>query len=72
MYAIGNGELEALPEIGETVQCPRCGEIHEVVYFDTVLPDGSTEPSSTLAFYKCGEKSYLAAVNGKSVVGRNP
>jgi hypothetical protein len=72
MYAIGNEELEQLPEIGESVLCPRCGQLHPVQYGERVLPGGNKEPSKTLAFYKCGEKSYLAAINGKSVVGRKP
>ena len=72
MYAIGNEELAELPEIGETILCPTCGQLHPVEYGEKVLPDGSKEPSLILAFYRCGKKSYLAAVNGKSVVGRKP
>lgn len=33
-------------------------------------PDGSR--SDVLLFYKCGNDSFLAAVNGYSVMGRKP
>lgn len=64
--AIGNNELG--DEIGESVTCPRCSGEHPVLYGERVLPDGSREPSRTLGFYRCGDKSYLCAVEGRSVM----
>ena len=67
MFSIGNNELKKKEALGDTVTCNRCGESHPVEYGDEVLPDGTRKPSKLLAFYKCGEKSYLAGVNGKKL-----
>jgi hypothetical protein len=65
MCAIGSDELKG--DLGDTIKCPHCGEEHEVKYGDRVLKDGKREPSKLLAFYSCGEKSYLAGINGERI-----
>ena len=47
-------------EAGDFVTCPTCGKEH-------VLTD--SKPPMLLT-YRCEEKSYLAAIEGKSVMGR--
>ena len=64
--AIGNDELGS--PIGETVTCPHCAGMHPVKYGDQVLPDGRREPSRLLGFYDCGGKTWLCAVDGRSVM----
>jgi len=66
--SFGNDELAGKPELGKTITCPHCGKVHDIVYGEKVLPDGTTEPSKLLAFYTCGEKTYLAGVNGKNIM----
>jgi len=58
--------------IGETVNCPHCGDAHEVQYgfTRTRLSNGMWSepvPCDQLGFYKCGEKIYLASVDGKKI-----
>lgn len=67
MFSIGNDELEKLPDLGKEIICPHCGEIHKIQYGETILPDGTTEPSTTLAFYVCNGEAYLAGVDGKAL-----
>lgn len=64
--AIGNQELNALPPLGKTLICWRCGKRHRVRFGEQVLEDGSREPSPTLAFMHCGGKTYLCGVQGKA------
>ena len=66
MLAIGNNELGE--PAGDTITCPFCEGEH-LIEFGTsrrVLEDGTlSEPEvSTLGFYKCGDSSYLASING--------
>lgn len=68
MFTIGNDELKEKQDLGETIICPRCGEIHEVEFGEEVLKDGTRVPSDSLAFYKCGKKCYLCGVDGKSII----
>jgi hypothetical protein len=65
MLAIGVDELKE--PLGDTIQCPQCGGTHEVMYGEKVLPDGTKEPSKLLAFYKCGEHSYLCGIDGRAI-----
>jgi len=65
MLAIGNDELKK--PLGDTVKCKQCGESHNVEYGEEVLKDGTKKPSKFLAFYKCGESSYLCGINGFSI-----
>lgn len=62
--AIGNDELAQQPDMGDTIRCWMCGQDHPVEY-GTVLTNGVQMPSKTLAFMRCGDKSYLCGVNGK-------
>lgn len=55
-------------EIGEQVDCPHCGWQHPVQQGQAKQPDGTYKESRLLSFYNCGEKSYLCAVRGHSVM----
>ena len=68
MFSISNEELIKASEIGETIICPYCNNKHKIEYGEKVLPDGSRVTSKIIAFYRCGDKIYLAAVNGKNVI----
>lgn len=61
--AVGNDELGG--PVGESVKCPHCGRKHPVVYGERILPDGTREPSRTLAFYECKGKTYLHGIDGR-------
>lgn len=67
MFAIGNEELEKAEPLGDSILCDKCGQQHMIEYADEVLPDRTKRKSKLLAFYKCGDKSYLAGINGKRV-----
>lgn len=56
MIAISHKELKALPPIGHTMKCWRCGEEHPV--------EESTPPG--LSFFKCGGHVYVCGVDGKA------
>jgi len=61
--AIGSNELDGNKRIGEQIKCPHCDQIHPIEYGEEVMPDGTKKPCKMLAFYKCGDKSYLAGIN---------
>lgn len=65
MFAIGADDLKE--PLGEMVHCKQCGQEHAVQYGEKVLPDGTKEPSKLLAFYKCGEHSYLCGIDGFAI-----
>ena len=68
MLAIGNRELELLKPLGKTAKCPNCGKMHKVEFGERVYPDGSREPTTSLAFVKCTEQSiYLVGIDGKAL-----
>ena len=67
MLAVGNDELDALPNLGDFILCQNCGERHRVEYGDEVQEDGSKIKSNLLAFYKCGGKTYLVGIRGKDI-----
>jgi len=71
MLSFSNEELDAMPLASGTVKCKHCGDTHEITYSDLITkdPDGNElrHPSDQIGFYKCGEKSYLAVINGKLV-----
>ena len=67
MFSISNEELEKCPKIETTIICPRCGKEHEIKYGEQILKDGS-RIKSDLAYYNCGDKSYLAGIAGKSII----
>ncbi len=62
MLAIGANELHE--PLGDTVECRKCGQQHPIEYGEEVLKDGTRKPSKLIAFYKCGDNSYLAGING--------
>lgn len=66
MFAIGNDELEKMPSVGDTITCPHCGEQHAVEYGREWLDDGWRE-SKAIAFYKCGDTTYLCGIKGKLI-----
>ncbi len=56
--------LTAAPRLkaGDSIECPKCGRPHEV--------QDSTPPR--LLFYRCGEATYLAGIDGKSTMSKPP
>ena len=69
MFAISDEELG---EHIEKVDCPHCGNGHDIEYGTTrtLQPDNTwSEPvkDNTLGFYKCGGKSYLASIKGRAI-----
>lgn len=67
MFSIGNDELKKKPPIGDTINCPNCGQIHTIKYGHRILTDGTTEPDTLLTFYTCKKKTYLAGIAGKQI-----
>ena len=65
--AVSNGELAGNPKVGKTFLCPRCNVAHAVEHGETVNKDGTRSPSKLLAFYQCGEKSYLGGFHGREI-----
>lgn len=63
VLAVGNDELG--DDLGETVDCRRCGATHPVEFGERRLPDGTWEPSRTLAFCRCEGVTYLVGINGR-------
>ena len=67
MISFSNPELEALPEVkeGDKVDCEHCERSHPIEYGT----DKETGRKTTImGFYKCGENSYLASVQGELIV----
>lgn len=62
----GNEELSQLPKVkkGDWIQCNKCALKHEL--------EAADDGSELALFYKCADKAYLGAVNGRSVVGFKP
>ena len=65
MLAIGNNELKG--PLGDHVNCDKCGDKHPIEYGEEVLKDGTKISCKTLSFYSCGDKSYLAGINGQAI-----
>jgi hypothetical protein len=61
--AIGNDELKDRPTVkkGDLFDCPHCAEKHPL----ECGADEHGNESDLALFYKCGDKSYLAALYGK-------
>jgi len=66
-FAIGNDELDKAEPLSDFIKCPHCGMEHPVEYGEEVLDNGTKVPSKLIAFYKCGEKSYLCGINSKRI-----
>ena len=62
--AIGNDELG--DPIGDTVTCPHCGETHAVVHAESIDGFGNVIGRGSLAWYKCGDASYIAGIGGRA------
>ena len=65
--AVGNDELG--DKLGKTINCPSCGGQHDIKC-------SSEDPANegriaTLQYYKCGDTTYLAGINGKAMPKRN-
>ena len=67
MFTIGNDELNKKDQLGDFILCDKCGERHRIEYGDKVEKDGTLTPSKLLAFYKCGNDSYLAGIGGRDI-----
>lgn len=63
----GNDQLAKEPKCceGDMVECPRCYCQHPVEF----SMDAKTGRKGLLGFYKCGDRGFLACVNGRFVTG---
>lgn len=68
MISFNNDELEQAPHLGDFITCPHCGNPHKIQYGQEEQPDGTWKESSSLSFYVCGDKPYLAGINGKNII----
>ena len=66
MFAISGEELEAAPKLGDFILCRNCGKRHIIKHGEEILKDG-TRVQSSLAFFECEGKQYLAGFNGKDI-----
>jgi hypothetical protein len=58
---------------GDEILCPKCGQGHVIRAAYATGEDGETKTDGFyLLFYKCGDKDYLAGVNGKLTMGIKP
>lgn len=69
MLAVGPEDLGE--KVGKSIKCPHCGEEHPIKYGTQEMPDGTWRETKMLAFYTCGEKSYLAGIDGQLLKPRN-
>lgn len=65
--SFSNDELEGAEPLGETITCPHCSKVHIVLYGEEILKDGTKISSTKIAFYKCGESTYLCGIDGKRI-----
>lgn len=67
MLAIGNGELKDQPNVtaGQKIKCSECGGKHELNGGMVINENGYKCHSDYLLSYRCGQSSFLAAVDGK-------
>lgn len=68
MKSFSNKELKQKPDLGDFILCPHCQNRHLIKYGNKVLSDGTKEPTKLLAFYRCGDKTYLAGIDGKNIM----
>lgn len=64
--AIGPDELDDTQEVhaGDEILCPTCKEWHQLI----AGKDSKGVDSELLLAYKCGDKTYIAAVDNKLVI----
>lgn len=67
MFAIGNDELKQCPRLGKSILCDICGKRHKVRYGKEKQEDGTWAPTTNIAFYSCGDNSYLVGIKGKDI-----
>jgi len=62
-------ELQDSPplHIGEMILCPHCEDAHAVEGGRNI---DTGEVSEQILFYKCGEKVYVAGIEGKNLMRR--
>ena len=70
MFAIGNEEMKDLPDLGDTITCPHCGETHKVIYGKQMNINGEWEAVKSTAASRCKGKLWLCGVNGKNITRR--
>lgn len=69
--AIGNDELGEL--LGDSIKCHRCWKMHPIEQslpsrtLDIFTGEWKEGPAGLLQFYKCGDATYIAGVNGRGV-----
>lgn len=66
-FSIGNEELGASVNEEDSILCKMCGEQHK-------LKEGRTIPDnrpSGLFSYRCGESTYIAAIDSKLIPGES-
>ena len=68
--AFSNDELKDLPNLGvrDKIVCPRCSKKHKLEPSVNL----TTGEIGGLLFYRCGDSSWLAGVDGKNVMGTFP
>lgn len=64
MLAIGNEELAKLPlaQKGDMIDCPHCPDKHPL---ECGTNSKTGKEDESLLFYRCKDKLYLAAIDGK-------
>ena len=67
--AIGADEFGE--SLGKTIHCRKCGKTHVIEDSGPSTihhPDGTTSvgPAGTLQFYRCGNDTFLAGVEGRA------
>lgn len=65
--AFGNEELKDKKDlhIGDWIECTHCDDRHRII--GGKKEDGTI--TDIILAYKCDEKTYLAGVNGKNIMG---
>lgn len=66
--SFSNKELAGQPILyaGGMVKCPKCKRKHKL----TTVKDVNGRSTEILLFYKCGESSYLAAIDNFSIMDK--
>tara|TARA_Y100000310_G_scaffold297893_1_gene331299 strand:+ start:5138 stop:5353 length:216 start_codon:yes stop_codon:yes gene_type:complete len=68
MFAIDRPTLKSQPAAhkGDTIKCPRCNDNHTL---ECGTDPETQKETSILLFYKCGDSSYIAAIDNHLVTG---
>jgi len=65
--AFGNDELGVPLRKGDLIDCPLCARIHPIPCSKDAVTGKET---NIVLFYKCGKKTYLAGIDGRSILHR--